>query len=144
MTFAVTFRPTGRNARRAVIQIRSNDAKAGPFDLKVSGIGAPKAGANSASSIAAAAGFGSSSTSESGQLPQGTTVEVIDGQKYLALTVNKQAGNPVPGTVEVSPDLLDWFSGKKHTTILIDDATTLKVRDNTPVSLDAKRYIRLK
>jgi hypothetical protein len=48
------------------------------------------------------------------------------------------------GLVEVSPDLLDWYSGTSHTTVLIDDATTLKVRDNTPVTPRTKRYIRLK
>ena len=70
-------------------------------------------------------------------------MEVIQGEKYLALTLTKQAGSP-PGDIEVSANLLDWFSGIKHTTILIDDATTLKVRDNTPITRDAKRYIRLK
>ena len=32
----------------------------------------------------------------------------------------------------------------KHTTILTDDATTLKVRDNSPITAETKRYIRLK
>jgi hypothetical protein len=47
-------------------------------------------------------------------------------------------------TVEVSGNLTDWFSGSNHTTVLSDDAGILKVRDNTPVTSEAKRYIRLK
>lgn len=143
-TFKVTFEPSARDERIARIEIRSNDKQSGPFDLNVSGIGAPKGGSNSTPAKSLAAAFGSLSNGNAGQLPPATSVEVIEGRKYLALTVTKQAGNPVAGSVEVSPNLLDWFSGKQHTTILIDDATTLKVRDNTPVSGGVKRYIRLK
>ena len=70
-------------------------------------------------------------------------MDVIDGKKYLTLTIDKTAGVPA-GTVQVSSDLVEWLSGKKHTTILVDDATTLKIRDNTPVTGGVKRYIRLK
>ncbi len=143
-TFKVTFEPSARDERIAGIEIRSNDKTSGPFDLNVSGIGAPKGGGSAAPANSLAAAFGSLSNGNAGHLPQATSVEVIEGRKYLALTVTKQAGNPVAGSVEVSPDLLDWFSGKQHTTILIDDATTLKVRDNTPVGGGVKRYIRLK
>ena len=143
-TFEVTFEPSARDERKARIEIRSNDKQSGPFDLNVSGIGAPKGGSSSAPANSLAAAFGSPSNGNAGQLPQATSVEVIQGQKYLALTVTKQAGNPHAGSVVVSPNLLDWFSGKQHTTILIDDATTLKVRDNTPVGGGVKRYIRLK
>ncbi len=143
-TFKVTFRPSARNNRVARIEIGSDDKRSGPFDLNVSGIGAPKGGSSSAPANSLAAAVGSPSNGNAGQLPQATSVEVIKGQKYLALTVTKQAGNPVAGSVEVSPNLLDWFSGKQHTTILIDDATTLKVRDNTPVGGGVKRYIRIK
>lgn len=143
-TFEVTFKPSARDERIARIEIRSNDEKSGPFDLNISGIGAPKSGSNPASANPLVAAFGSSSNGIFGQIPQATSVEVIQGQKYLALTVTKQAGDPVAGSVEVSPNLLYWFSGTRHTTILIDDATTLKVRDNTPISGGVKRYIRLK
>jgi hypothetical protein len=65
--------------------------------------------------------------------------------KYLTMVVEK-----APGTarqrriVEVSRNLVDWFSGSVHTTILRNDASLLKVRDNTPVEPGVKRYIRLK
>jgi hypothetical protein len=69
-------------------------------------------------------------------------VEVIAGKKYRSLTITKNDG--ASGTVEVSSNLLDWYSGRKYTTVLLNDATTLKVRDNTPFTADSKRYIRLK
>ena len=47
-------------------------------------------------------------------------------------------------TVQVSPNLVDWFSGDKHTTVVTDNGGFLKVRDNTPFTVDGKRYIRLK
>lgn len=73
------------------------------------------------------------------------STEVIDGRRYLALTYFKPAvPDDVKRTVQVSPDLLDWFSGEKHTTVVTDNDTLLKVRDNTPVTPDRKRFIRLK
>ena len=145
-TFTVTFRPTAKNARRAVLHIASNDKKTGVFDISVSGKGAPKGGkvsAVAASSPSASGGIVEAVLGKQSVVESTTTVEVIGGIKYLSLTVNK-TGGASPGTVEVSSNLLDWYSGTKHTTILVDDAATLKVRDNTPVTPDAKRYIRVK
>lgn len=142
-TFKVTFHPTARDRRTAQFQILSNDKKSGPFDITFTGIGAPKATATPTPASGLAATFASPANGQPSQLSQVTSVEVIQGRKYVSLTVNKDPG-AATGTVEVSPNLLDWFSGNKHTTVLIDDATTLKVRDNTPVTPDAKRYIRLK
>ena len=73
------------------------------------------------------------------------TTTVIGGRKYLLLTVTKPAiPDGAKYTVQVSSDLLDWFSGKNHTTVLINDDRYLKVRDNTPLLPGEKRYIRLK
>ncbi|MEO5913987.1 MAG: M6 family metalloprotease domain-containing protein [Luteolibacter sp.] len=146
-TFTVTFSPTGANVRSAGIHVASNDAKSGPFDISVSGKGSPVAVAKSAGSAAAGniveAVLGAGASGLSTASAPTTGVEVIGGRKYLSLTVAKLPGEAA-GVVEVSPNLLDWYSGNKHTTVLIDNAATLKVRDNTPVSPDAKRYIRLK
>lgn len=70
---------------------------------------------------------------------------VIDGKKYRSLTLRKDS-LPVgaKAVVQVSSNLLDWLSGKNHTTVVIDNGSILKVRDNTPVSPDAKRFIRVK
>ena len=65
-----------------------------------------------------------------------------DGLKYLTIVVNKAAG--ATPTVEVSGNLTDWSSGSRHTTVVSDDAGVLTVRDNTPVTADSKRYIRVK
>ncbi|MEO5712506.1 MAG: Ig-like domain-containing protein [Luteolibacter sp.] len=72
-------------------------------------------------------------------------LEVIGGKKYLVLTLAKPAvPDGVKRVVEVSPDLQNWFSGTKHTTIITDNEKVLKVRDNTPIRPGTKRYIRLK
>lgn len=38
-TFRVTFKPTAKGARNAVVRVRSNDANENPFDIKVTGLG---------------------------------------------------------------------------------------------------------
>lgn len=147
-TFTVTFKPTVIGKRQLTIQVLSSDKKTGKFALNLSGKGLPKKKANAAPAIAAR---GSSASlvdealgkSSKSLVHTSTAVEVIGGVKYRSLTVYKEGGK-VSGTVEVSPNLLDWYSGNKHTTILVDDATILKVRDNTPLAPGEKRYIRLK
>jgi hypothetical protein len=64
-----------------------------------------------------------------------------DGRKYLQLTIRRNPRTPKP-VVEVSPNLVDWFSGHQHTTILVDDGEMLRVRDNTPTTPGVKRFIR--
>jgi hypothetical protein len=66
---------------------------------------------------------------------------VIGGQTYLQLTTRRTPGTPKP-LVEVSPNLMDWFSGDHYTTTLIDDGRVLKVQDKTPITSEAKRFIR--
>ncbi len=101
----------------------------------------PVAPAGSSFAISAATGAASDFLPSSPAI----TTEVIDGQKYLSLTVAKPLlADGVKRTVQVSPDLLDWFSGSKHTTVVIDNASILKVRDNTPLTRHGKRFIRLK
>ncbi|MEO5716907.1 MAG: cadherin-like beta sandwich domain-containing protein [Luteolibacter sp.] len=74
-----------------------------------------------------------------------TSMERIAGSNYLAMTVLKPANlNEAIPTIEVSPNLLDWYSGENHTTIIIDSPLILKVYDNTPLKGGKKRYIRLK
>lgn len=67
------------------------------------------------------------------------------GEAYLTLTVAKNAeAADVTLAVEASGDLAVWDSGSASTTVLVDDATTLKVRDNTALSAAGSRFIRLK
>ena len=72
-------------------------------------------------------------------------MELPAGTKHLTLSLMKSPEDflLVP-TVEVSPNLVDWFSGSRHTTIVTDDSTRLVVRDNTPLIPGTKRYIRWK
>jgi Cadherin-like beta sandwich domain/Putative Ig domain len=72
-----------------------------------------------------------------------TTEVIICGRKYLQLTIQKE-DPAVSRIVEVSANLTDWFSGDRHTTVLVDDHTMLRVRDNTPTTTVAKRYIRVR
>jgi M6 family metalloprotease-like protein len=137
-TFTVTFKPNTTKALVADIKVISNDKKS-PFDINVTGTGTAKksAGPLAASDLVAAVLGGNSASATSYSV---SSVEVIDGSKYLALTVAK----PFEGRIEVSSNLLDWYSGANSTTVVTDNATTLKVRDNTPVTPDVKRYIRIK
>ncbi|MEX1115624.1 MAG: M6 family metalloprotease domain-containing protein [Akkermansiaceae bacterium] len=143
-TFNVVFVPSVLGTQTASLRITSNDKKSGPFNIKLSGQGAPRSSAKMAGNASSLmnAVFGSDGLNASSNASAITSTEVIAGQKYLALTVNKSTGTV--HTVEVSSNLLDWYSGENHTTVLVDDATTLKVRDNTPITSGAKRYIQLK
>jgi hypothetical protein len=84
----------------------------------------------------ASAGAASSGTTETYY-----TTDVATGLKYLTIVISNAAQAP---TVEVSGNLVDWFSGSSHTTVISDAGGILKVRDNTPVAADSKRYIRVK
>ena len=140
-SFRVTFKPTASQARLAKIRIASNDVVAGLFEVNVSGTGISTGKRTPAPSLAEIArGSRSSATTA---LPA-SSVTVLRGAKFLTLSLTKPSAGGRVGTVEVSPNLLDWYSGSQHTTVITDDATTLKVRDNTPVTPDAKRYIRVK
>ena len=140
-SFRVTFSPSARDKRVAAVKIVSNDSRSGPFEINLSAFATPKKPGKksiAASLVETVLGDASARSIAS----QTSSVEVIGGVKYLALTVAKPTAGGLTGTVEVSPNLLDWYSGTQHTTILIDDATTLKVRDISPVTPGQKRYIR--
>jgi len=148
-TFKVTFTPGRPQERTAFLHIASDNEKGGSFDIRLRGFGLPK---NAAPSMFAAAPKNSAATlvdAVLGTKPADnraiTTTQTVEGRKYLVLTVAKPAvPDTLERTVEVSPNLIDWFSGGKHTTVVIDNETLLKVRDNTPVTPGRKRYIRLK
>jgi hypothetical protein len=73
-----------------------------------------------------------------------SSYETIGSERYLTLAVTKPTGlSGFNYAIKVSPDMKNWFTGNPHTTTLADDATILKVRDSTPVSTGAKRFIRL-
>ena len=160
ITFNVGFAPKIINLHQAVVVVRSNDDDENPFSIAVqgNGIDAPLIGLRLTNetqltdngppmnfgrrlihSNGATRSFAIVNTAHSL-----TSVEVVGGTKFLTLTIAKPTNGSLPGTVQVSPNLLDWYSGSQHTTVITDDATTLKVRDNSPTTPDAKRYIRFK
>lgn len=144
-TFKVTFTPGKKDQRLAELHVTCDYKPAGSFDVKLSGEGVPKNIAQSASRKASLvdAVLGSDS---SDRLPAPVVGSVvIGGSKYATLTYAKPlADDGLARTVEVSSNLVDWFSGAKHTTIVSDNESFRTVRDNVPASSGAKRHIRLK
>ena len=147
-TFKVIFKPSVKGTRKAAIHIKSNDNNENPFDIALTGKGVAKKAAPSA--LASAARLPSwSASGDSAWLAHDIrqtvgTVQWLDGRRYLTLTVIKPSEDfLLKPTVEVSPNLIDWYSGRKHATVITDDASRLKVRDNTPLTPGTKRYIRL-
>jgi hypothetical protein len=147
----VTFRPTSTARSTAMLQILSNDADEGVINLKFTGKGKSSSKskskrlrklASSASPLSAAPVSAEPASGLQGVL---TKMKGDDGLTCQVLTVEKSADwDLTTHQVEVSPDLVNWFSGSRHTTVLLDNSTLLKVRDNTPIAQGKKRYIRFK
>ncbi|MBN8458528.1 MAG: hypothetical protein J0M04_11890 [Verrucomicrobia bacterium] len=75
--------------------------------------------------------------------PPNTPVALVDG--YLRLTVPRRADHPSAVlAVEVSQDLVNWYSGAGHTVVVSDTATALVVRDATAAATPGKRFMRLR
>ncbi len=132
----VTFKPTTPGTRWATIHISSNDADEKSFDIVLTGKCRSSSASKRSTPIAKATAAPHTALSVSG-------IEVIDGKKYRTLTVTWPEGQrDMSRHIEVSSDLLTWSSGKKFTTVITHNSTTLKVRDNTPLTQNDKRYIR--
>ena len=142
-TVTVIFKPKSTGKFTAKLTILSNDANESPFDITLTGNGV-NAPTRKKSSVIAPADIARRLSSGSSHDANAITGTIItnDG-KHLVLTVLKTAGT-TPGTVEVSPDLVNWSSGPNHTTIMEDNSTLLKVRDNTPIPPGGKRFIRIR
>lgn len=70
--------------------------------------------------------------------------EIAGGERYLTLAVVKPTGlSNLNYVIKVSSDLKNWFAGDPNTVTLVDDTTTLKVRDNIPTTSGVRRFIRL-
>ncbi len=149
-TFDVIFKPTALGRRSVTVAIASNDRATSVFDFKIVGTGVTKLrkpGKGKAldkriPSFGQAAGGNPGISCEA--IIYTTSTELVDGKTYLSLTVDQSLFGGIVGTVEVSSDLLNWQSGVEHTTVLIDDSKTYKVRDNTPLTVDEKRFIRFR
>ena len=118
ITFKVTFKPTTTGSRTAAIRLLSNDPASAKFDVALTG---------------------------KATLASKKSTVTIDGQKYRCITISKSDGASVNAAdVQVTSDRVDWFSGNEHTTVIKDNGSFLKVRDNTPFDSANKRFIRIK
>ena len=75
--------------------------------------------------------------------PAATSTIVSSGGSYLKIRAAKRHDGSTP-IVEVSPNLVDWFSGDQHTLTLTDDDDKIEVQDKTPRPAQGKRFIRLR
>jgi len=138
--FKVVFNPSAKGKRKAVIHVASNDLDEKSFDFTVTGKGIVK----SSSAVPLSAVAMESRDPASSDATIGSFVR-IGGLEYRCLTIRKTPALHVSGdSVEVSPNLVDWFSGSRHTSVMQDDAEILKVRDIHPCDALHKRYIRLR
>lgn len=144
-TFKVKFRPSAKGSRSAVIHVASNDANENPFEIKLVGKGVAKAAASPAIPKSLF-GVGNSAFANHFNVSKDSIVStgVIDGKKYLTITLSKNVASPAASfRTEVSPNLLDWYSGWNYTTVLRDNDVIFEARDNTPMIPGKKRYIRV-
>ena len=145
--FTITFKPKAKakakGIRKAVLHIKSNDPNSPSFDITLMGKGlTTEKTASAAPSFLDAFRLGEETDRRF--RAEASTMR-IQGLKYRAITITRnENGEPGQESVEVSPNLMDWYSGAKHTTVVEDTAERLKVRDNTPLTPETKRYIRLK
>jgi len=145
--FKVTFNPVSVGQKTAVLKIKSNDTDESLITINLVGKGVSGSSSKRARSRLAAASSAFPGIPATASGPGGVVsmTHGPDGLRYLELSIKKVPGMELgANSVEVSSNLLDWYSGNRHTTILVDSATLLKVRDNTPVNQAEKRYIRSK
>lgn len=143
----ITFDPSKSGVRWGGLRILSNDSDEKDFDIILTGTGKNKAVSKGGKKKKKSKLKTSPAKALASPVPTLPVkgIEVIDGKKYRTLTLPLTDG--VAHTlrdIEVSGDLTDWTSGRRHLTVLVDNATTFKVRDNVPMSSGHKRYIRLK
>jgi autotransporter-associated beta strand protein len=80
-----------------------------------------------------------------GVLPIVTDIETVNGKRYLRLTVTRNSlATDINTTVEVSGDISPGSWNSAGTTIEVNTATTLVVRDNIAIGAAQKRFIHLK
>jgi predicted outer membrane repeat protein len=143
-TFKVIFKPSSKGSRKAAIHIMSNDVNESPFDITLTGRGVVK---TSAMPILTGPVRSGSSIGKIDQPDSEVKIMTFHGDagKFLMIVVSKPSDEKLfRPLVEVSSNLVDWYSGETHTTIVMDDEAFLKVRDNTTFAAGMKRFIRMR
>ena len=146
-TFKVTFKPSATGTRIATLRIASNDADESVFDVNLTGTGQSSKGTSRPSALALLSAPREYANTEMAASRVGMVVikgvDLIDGRRYRTITVIDPRGlQPSPESVQVSPNLVDWSSGRNHTTVVRSNAGMIKVRDKAPLTGDSKRHIR--
>lgn len=129
---------TGKNTIKIVVTAQNGTAKTYKIVVTRS-----STAASAPKSVAIVPSAKLAEISPSYQNNSWTTKIIIGGRAYLQITAKKEVP-AVSYMVEVSPNLIDWFSGDRYTTALVDDITMLRARDNTPITPGSKRYIRVR
>ncbi len=147
IAFSVTFNPLFVGRHKAGLRISSSDRDESDFDFAMIGKGEPMVPSfRGEFDSKRSSGVGQFIMDlHEGQLTQFDGTIGINGSRYRTLTILRSPGNTsIPSRVEVSENLIEWFSGRDHTTVLVDDKRMLKVRDNVPIAPGKKRFIRLR
>lgn len=135
-TVKIRFDSGGKGNRWGSLTVHSNDPKTPSFEISLVGKGpstAKSAPARMAASI---------QNEKPSPRPVHSVVR-IEGRKYRCITLSKSAFPHVTSDlVEVSSNLVDWNSGNRFTTVIEDNESHLKVRDNVPLAEGVKRHIR--
>jgi hypothetical protein len=125
------------------IEIWRNTHFGNPSNVGAGADGASPGGDGVPNLIKYALGLNPNTPVTAGQLPSGS-IQTNAGQGYLTLTVNRTADPAdVTAVVQVSGDLVNWFSGPGNTVTLTNTPTQLVVQDSVPLSQFIARFIRL-
>ncbi len=72
------------------------------------------------------------------------TVERVGIRNYATATITKPHGEEgLSYNMTVSGNMSQWFTDGLYTTVLVDDATTFKIRDNTYLTGNVPRFARI-
>lgn len=89
-------------------------------------------------------GLRSTPTSGTNDTLHTIALERLGGLDYLTATITRPFGEEgITYTLEVSGDLVQWDSGAGFSTVLMDNLSTLKVRDNVFVTPGSHRFVRI-
>ena len=114
-TLKIGFQPGSKGARRAFLSITSNDPANATFRIKLLGKGKGVGKGKRKMPTATVA-----STLEQGSAPAPAPARSniwIDGEKYRSITVRGSGSSVTSGDIQVSGNLVDWSSGRNHTTV---------------------------
>jgi len=151
----ITFKPKKKGDVSTTLRIASNDADENPFEIKLtgSGTGAARKARSPRPALVllrpdtgrVAGKAGNRAGIKTGDEGKVALIASVEGERRLSITLDKtRAPAGARPLVEVSPDLLHWFSGSDHTRVLEDSSRIYRVGDRTGTTATAKRFIRVR